>query len=78
MMPAFARYLTNAEGCRALANIGQLPARRSAGNIYPGVGHAYMSNEGPNRGVEAIEVSWSRLFAWFHQYLPATELAAAR
>ena len=33
---AFARYLTDAASCRALANLGQLPCRRSAGNIYPG------------------------------------------
>jgi multiple sugar transport system substrate-binding protein len=33
---AFARYMTDAASCRALANIGQLPTRRSAGDIYPG------------------------------------------
>jgi len=47
-------------------------------HIYPGVNHAYMSAEGSARDESAIEDSWTRLFAWFHQYLPAAELAAAR
>lgn len=32
----FARFLTNEENCRALTVIGQFPARKSVGNIYPG------------------------------------------
>jgi len=36
MVMEFARFLTNKENCRALSVIGQFPARRSAGDIYPG------------------------------------------
>ena len=32
----FAKFLTNQENCRALTVIGQFPARKSVGNIYPG------------------------------------------
>lgn len=32
----FAKFLTNQENCRALSVIGQFPARKSVGNIYPG------------------------------------------
>jgi len=47
-------------------------------HIYPGVGHAFMSVEGPRRREAVIDEAWSRLFAWFREYLPVTELAAAR
>jgi carboxymethylenebutenolidase len=42
-------------------------------HIYPGVGHGFMS-----RPSEASEDAWSRMVAWFHQYLPAPELVATR
>ncbi len=47
-------------------------------HIYPGADHGFMSAEGPRRPSEAIEDAWSRLLAWFHEYLPASELAGAR
>jgi carboxymethylenebutenolidase len=45
-------------------------------HIYPGVGHAFMSAEGPRSRPEVVEDAWSRLLAWFQQYLPVPELAA--
>ncbi len=47
-------------------------------HIYPGVGHGFMSAKGSGHKPEVVEDAWSRLFAWFHQYLPAPELAEAR
>ena len=47
-------------------------------HIYPGVGHAFMSAEGPRHKPEVVEDAWSRLLDWFHKYLPAPQLAEAR
>ena len=47
-------------------------------HIFPGVGHAFMSAEGPRHKPEVVEEAWSRLFAWFHKHLPAAQLAGSR
>jgi carboxymethylenebutenolidase len=47
-------------------------------HIFPGVGHAFMSAEGPRRRPEVVDEAWSRLFAWFHRHLPVPQLAGSR
>jgi carboxymethylenebutenolidase len=47
-------------------------------HIYPGIGHAFMSAEGPQRRQDVIDDAWSRCDKWFAKYLPVAELAAAR
>jgi len=45
-------------------------------HIYPGVGHGFMSATGSRRRAEAIEDAWSRLLAWFKQYVAAEVVGA--
>jgi carboxymethylenebutenolidase len=46
-------------------------------HIYPGVGHAFMSAQGPRRRAEAVDDAWQRLIGWFEKYL-AREPVATR
>jgi carboxymethylenebutenolidase len=47
-------------------------------HIFPGVGHAFMSAEGPRRNQQVVDEAWSRLFGWFEKHLPVPVLAEAR
>ncbi|HEY3115832.1 MAG TPA: dienelactone hydrolase family protein, partial [Chloroflexota bacterium] len=38
-------------------------------HIYPGVGHAFMSAQGPRRRAEVVDDAWERLLGWFERYL---------
>lgn len=82
----FARFLTNAENGRALAIAGQLPARKSAGNIYPGdldmgvvagllpVAREYFTAAGPELG-QVLNGIYQEIFT--HARTPEQALAAA-
>ncbi len=82
----FARFLTNAENCRALSIVGQLPARKSAGNIYPGdldmgvvagllpVAREYFTAAGPELG-QVVNGIYQEIFT--HAKTPEEALADA-
>ncbi|MBP6962955.1 MAG: sugar ABC transporter substrate-binding protein [Armatimonadetes bacterium] len=86
MTMEFARFLTNRENCRALSVIGQLPARKSAGDIYPGdedmavvagllpVAHEYFTAAGPELG-QVVNNIYQQIFT--HSKTPAEALADA-
>jgi carboxymethylenebutenolidase len=38
-------------------------------HIYPEVGHAFMSAQGPRRRAEAVDDAWERLLGWFDRHL---------
>ncbi len=82
----FARFLTNAENSQALSVLGQLPARRSTGNIYPGdldmavvagllpSAREYFTAAGPELG-QVVNNIYQRIFT--HAMTPAEALADA-
>ena len=82
----FARFLTNSENCRALAVIGQFPARKSVGNIYPGdvdmgvvaklipMAKVYFTAAGPELG-PVVNNLYQQVFT--HSYTPAQALSHA-
>ena len=47
-------------------------------HIYPEVGHGFMSATGSRRRAEAVDDAWSRMLAWFQQYVAAEVVGAGR
>jgi len=82
----FARFLTNTENCRALSVIGQFPARKSAGDIYPGdvdmgvvarlipMARIYFTSGAPELN-PVVNNIYQRIFT--HSMTPAQALASA-
>ena len=47
-------------------------------HIYPDVGHGFMSPNSRGTRAEVIEDAWSKILAWFGQYVAAEALSASR